>query len=379
MTQFVVNLFNHNPAGQRSLEDVIGIFGKQLRALGHKCVWDSTRPQTFVHAQSGINVIVEGFTPGSIAQIAEMYSKGCRFLCLATEEPIEGKGFNHGKELEMRERMQTFPYAMPYFEGILYLVPGAHVQKWYGALKPSAYVELGYAPSLMRIGFVQPTWDFGFYGSATDRRMRILKRLAKKAGTKNAIKIVADFKTQVERDRAMQECRVIVQIRKYDEMGLVSSSRCNTAICIGRPVIAEPHDLSGEWDKVVKFSKTLDDFYGDAIAMRLNWKEAHRRQLEAFKKYFPPDVCVGDPLKKIGLDLPIGTDSMYYPGCAPTPVTVENESTQDSGGRDFGRQSDAGNSDSDEHRIQDGAGRLPDADVRLSVSGVGAGAAVDGA
>src|SRR5438093_13694242 len=120
---FVFNLFNHNSMGQTSLEDVIGIFGHQLRALGHTAIWD-TRNHSFVGPDYGINVIVEGFTPGSIAAIAEAYRIGCRFICLATEEPSEGKGFNHGNEREMVERQKMFPFAMPYFEGILHLVPG---------------------------------------------------------------------------------------------------------------------------------------------------------------------------------------------------------------------------------------------------------------
>src|SRR4029077_15119940 len=97
---FVVNMFNHNILGQRSLEDVVGIFGHQLRALGHECIWDPSNAK-FLDQSSGINIIVEGFTPASVAAIAEAYRSGARFLCLATEEPIEGKGFNHGKEREM--------------------------------------------------------------------------------------------------------------------------------------------------------------------------------------------------------------------------------------------------------------------------------------
>lgn len=302
MTQFVFNMFNHNIMGQRSLEDVIGIFGHQLRALGHTVVWDPKNDQ-FVQATHGINIIVEGFTPGSIAVIAAAHAGGCRFLCLATEEPIEGKGFNHGKEREMRERMAVFPEAMKYFEGILYLVPGDHVQRWYGQWRPSAYVDLGFAPTLIRApDGREPIFDFGFFGSLTKRRHNILKRLAKRMGTVNAVKVVADFPSQQARDAAMREARVILQLRKYDEMGLVSSSRCNTSLMLGRPVIAEPHDLCRPWDEVIKFSASLDDFYSDAIAMRLNWRGVWMKQMERFQKAFSPERCVGEPLRQIGFD-----------------------------------------------------------------------------
>ncbi|MEK7749585.1 MAG: hypothetical protein AAB277_01250, partial [Planctomycetota bacterium] len=82
---------------------------------------------------------------------------------------------------------------------------------------------------------------FGFFGSLSRRRLKILKTLARYIGSEKAIRVVSDFPTQDERDAAMRSARVILQIRKYDEMGLVSSSRCNTALCNGRPVIAEPH------------------------------------------------------------------------------------------------------------------------------------------
>lgn len=303
--RFIVNMFNHNLMGQRSLEDVIGIFGKQLRQLGHEAVWDPSNSK-FVSYEYGVNVIVEGFTPSSIAAIAEAYRHGCRFLCLATEEPVEGKGFNHGKEREMVERQKVFPYAMPYFEGILHLVPGQHVTDWYSKLKPAAYVELGYADSLVRFNpAIKPTFDYGFYGSITKRRMKLLKQLARKIGSDKAVRIMGDFQSQNERDAVMQEARVIIQLRKYDEMGLVSSSRCNTALMIGRPVIAEPHLLSRPWDEVIKFCDSIDEMMSLAIMYRINWQSQHRQQFEKFKKLFTPERCVLEPLKQIGFDFEI--------------------------------------------------------------------------
>lgn len=286
--------------GQRSLEDVIGIFGHQLRALGHTAVWERANDK-WVGGDSGINVIVEGFTPAVIDVISQGHAQGARFLCLATEEPTP-KGFNHGRDAEMVRRQQMFGPAMKYFEGILHLVPGEGVTSWFAQFAPTAYVELGYAPSLIRgMDRIEPEFDFGFFGSLSNRRMKILKRLAKRIGTEKAIKIVGDFATQDDRDRQMRRARVIVQIRKHDEMGLVSSSRCNTALSIGRPVVAEPHALSKPWDEIVKFSDTLESFYDTAILVRAAWRGVHAQQLEALKTKLPPDVCVGAPLRKIGI------------------------------------------------------------------------------
>lgn len=307
--KFLFWLAAHNPMGKRSLEDVIGIFGKQLRALGHDAIWDPNDDK-YIIGPDCYNILVEGFTEKVIELIAAGYQKGARFVCLATEEPTP-KGFNHGLDPEMIKRQEIFPKAMKYFEAILHLVPGQHVTDWYSQWCPTAPVELGFAQSLIRPGVQQqlyglvrpePPYDFGFYGSLSWRRKKLLNKLASKARTGNkAIRLVNDFTTQDQRDAAMSQAKVIIQIRKFDEMGLVSSSRCNTALMLGRPVVAEPHELSHPWDTVVHFAKSDEAFYTDALMMRKNWLNFHASQFDKFKKVFPPERCIGDALRAVGL------------------------------------------------------------------------------
>src|SRR6185503_2202241 len=146
---WLFNMLNHNPQGQRSLEDVIGIIGHQLRELGHTAVWDKKNDQ-FLARDTGINIIVEGFTPPVIEIMAGAHARGCRFVILATEEPTE-KGFNHGVDPEMIMRQRMFPEAARYCEGIIHLVPGKRVTDWYGQFAPAAYTELGFARTLVRV------------------------------------------------------------------------------------------------------------------------------------------------------------------------------------------------------------------------------------
>lgn len=303
---FLVNLFNHSKLGQTSLEDVVGIWGHQLRALGHECVWDTKNAQ-FLHKDQGINLIVEGFTEEAIKLMAHAHGQGARFIILATEEPGP-KGFNQGTQLEMVKRQVTFPEAAKYAEGIIHLVPGKHVTDWYGQFCPSAPCELGYAPTLVRKDDFEPTYDFGFYGSLTKRRLRILKKLARISGKEKAVRIIVDFKDQIERDRIMREAKVIIQIRKFEEMGLVSSSRCNTALCLGRPVVAEPHFLSKPWDEIVRFAPTMESFYDQCSMVRAAWKGTHALQMDKFKTALSPELCVGKALQEIGI-----FDSMNRP------------------------------------------------------------------
>jgi hypothetical protein len=306
---FLFNLFNHNDLGQRSLEDPIGILGKQLMALGHQVAW-RTQNDKFLNRDTGINVIVEGFTAVAAAHIANAHFNGARFLCIATEEPTPF-GFNGGRDPEMVWRQRLFPEAAKYFEGIFHLVPGEYVTRWYNQWAPAAYVELGYAPGLIRHARRAPTFDFGFFGSISRRRLKILKSLARYIGSEKAIRVVSDFPSQEARDDTILSARVILQIRKYEEMGLVSSSRCNTALCCGRPIVAEPHTLSKPWDEIVTFTKTLESFNAEAVMARTMWDSLYRTQFERFKNKLTPEICVGEPLKKINLDLTPPKRSMF--------------------------------------------------------------------
>ncbi len=299
--QFAFNLFNHSEVGKRSLEDVIGIMGHQLRALGHRAVWDPKRDQDFLHGSAGINIIVEGFNDWSTACLAEMVAGGGRFIILATEEPIEGKGFNHGTQPEMVKRQNDFGACARLSEGIVHLVPGDHVTKWYGQFAPTAYAELGYAPSLVRIKPVNPTYEFGFYGSMSPRRFRLLKKLANATNKQRGVRVVGDFQEQIPRDEAMRDAKVIIQIRKFEPMGLVSSSRCATALCLGRPVVAEQHDLSKPWDEIVPFAQTEKGFINLALMTAATWRGAWRDQFDKFKEMMTPEHCIGRALDQIGI------------------------------------------------------------------------------
>ena len=299
-------LANHSEKGQVSLEDPIGIFGHQLRALGHEAVWDRSN-EKFITGEGRYNIVVEGFVPAMIPLFEEYYAKGARFLCLATEEPTP-KGFNWGRDREMQKRQEVFPKIAHLFDGIFHLVPGQHVHDWYAQFAPTSYVELGYAPTLVRSKHTdrEPIFDFGFFGSLTNRRISILKKLARYVGSEKAVRVEGTFPSQQERDRIMREAKVIVQVRKFEEMGLVSSTRCNTALCLGRPVVAEPHLLSEPWDKVVKFSKSLDGFFSDCVLARAAWRGIHAYQMDKFKTLLTPEYCVGRAFKEIGIDLATG-------------------------------------------------------------------------
>lgn len=289
------NTFNHSPIGRRSIEDVIDIVGQQLRALGHNVDW---RDDFFLDESAGINFIFESFDEASIAEMRRVRAQGCRFICIATEMPTE-EGFNYGPTFHLQQRLKDFPFAAEMCDGILHLVPGEEITRWYGQYAPAAQAELGWSPGIMKPDTnMNPRWDFGFFGGMTRRRDKVIAKLSRIGG----VRLEALFRTQEERDAAMQDAKVIVQIRGREEMGLVSSSRCVTSLSLGRPVIAEPHMLSKPWDEVIRFARSLDEFYSLATLTRSMWRGVYAKQLENFRTKLSPEFCLGEPLKKIGFN-----------------------------------------------------------------------------
>jgi hypothetical protein len=332
--KFIVNLFNHSEIGQMSLQDPVAIIAHQLRALGHICEWDNQR---FIEGYDGYNIIVEGFTPGSIEIVRRAREqRNSRFIYICTEEPTDVGGFNHDHRGDMFRRQQIFPEAAQYCDAILALVPGA--ETWYGQFAPAAHIELGYAPTLVKKP-PKPDYIYGFYGSLTFRRKSILRKIERryhglglitnradmwKPGDDRVLRLVNTFLPRDERDTAMQRARIIVQIRLNDKMGLVSSSRCANALHFGRAVIAEPHAHSHPWDQVVKFSKTSDSFIEDCINMRGFWESLYDSQFKRFKEIMSPQNCLGRRLD----EMDIGSNlSKYIPGFSSPQTRMVSGST----------------------------------------------------
>ena len=296
---FRFTTFNHCRQGQIIVEDITRILGGQLLTLGHEVAWSN---DGFVPGRDAMNVVLESFAddPRTIERMVAARFAGCRFLIVATEEPTAA-GFNHGLEPAMIDRQNAFPAAAKLSDGILHLMPGDHVTRWYQQFAPAAYAEIGHAPDLVEDpDVVEPDCDFGFYGKITWRREQMLAQLEQLSGT-SIVRITSLDVPRRQRDATMRQARVIVQIRANDEWGMVSSTRCATALSFGRPVVAEPHPFSKPWDGVVHFSATVESFYEDALQAAKNWRALHAQQLARFKERLSPEVCVGRPLREIGI------------------------------------------------------------------------------
>lgn len=289
MTTFRFNTFNHGEDGKRCIEDLTSILSAQLRTLGHK----TQVSDKFIYGLDHINLIYESFTNGEVSTIKEARERGARFVYIATEEPTP-VGFNGRLDNDMNLRQLAFPDAAQYAEAILHLAPGEQVTKWYSQYAPSAYIELGYSEELVISRGVEPKHDFGFYGQLTERRKAILNKL-------ETLVLPFIVHSADQRDTLMQLVRVIPQIRAHDSQEIISSSRCATALHLGRPVLAEPHKLAGMWEAVISFSDSVDTFEQDALYATKHWRELHAIQIDLFSKEMPAERCIGQPLRDVGL------------------------------------------------------------------------------
>ena len=146
----------------------------------------------------------------------------------------------------------------------------------------------------------EPDLDFGFYGLMTWRRREIIDEIAKRSG-KPVLEMTSLLTPRAARNAEMRRARVILQIRANLETQWVSSTRCASALHMGRPIVAEPHGIRGPWDEIVPFADTIEDFYVQAAATAANWRGAWRGQVDRFAAKLSPGTCVGRPLREIGI------------------------------------------------------------------------------
>ena len=130
------------------------------------------------------------------------------------------------------------------------------------------------------------------------RRLRIVQKIMRRGAAVRAISTMppADY-----RDQEMRRARVILQLRVHNKMGLVSSSRCATALHFGRPVVAEPHELSDYWRDIIHFSKSESSLVEEAFMVRSLWKQFYEKQMAQFRKIMSPERCIGEPLARLGI------------------------------------------------------------------------------
>lgn len=294
MSVFQFTTLNLTGLGRLGMGDIISNIAEQMRALGHEVIWND---DGFAIGDDVYVLIFESFFSVHIDALRQAHAEGAKIIIIATEKPGE-LGFNSGLTEELIVRQKNFAEATKYACAIWVTIP--EWIPWYCKFRlPTAEVALGYAPGLVRSPEVgEIDHDFGFFGSMTPRRIKVLERLAReKVGDRRALVRYVQFESAEARDMQMARCKVIVQISHHEKMQILSGSRCCTALHIGRPVFAEHHAECGPWKDIIEFAHP-DVFAQKAIQMLPRWREAFAEQFAKFKEIMPPEKCVGRTIKE---------------------------------------------------------------------------------
>lgn len=303
MTTFHWSLFNHDATGAASIDDIMAAISYQLIDLGH-----DVQRHDMMLSSDFVNIVVEGFDEaGHIAhELSRVKKAGGRTVILATERPGEYAFNGWDPDHPMGGRLRAFPAAAALADAIWTLVPGS--EPWYRQFNQNvAFTELGWSASRERdcaaVAAPPPETDFSFFGMVSDRRRDILRKISKRATVSfpQGDDLRAHFIPFQERDALVRQAKVVLAIKQRAVWHMVSNSRFSTALHLGRPIIAEPHTTPNVWPGIVKFSRSHGSYIDEALALRENWQEEWKRQIEAFADILPPEKCVGAAIRETGI------------------------------------------------------------------------------
>lgn len=276
-------LGNHNEIGRRSLEDVIHALGAQILDLGHTA--DRSDKSVRIDA---INIISEGFTELETQQFLSHKRQGLRFILLMPESLLNNS-LNDFQTPVYQERYRQFMKVAPEADAIWCLVPGTAAKL--RDLNPNAVdVELGYSPRRRRELTKEPNYDFGFFGALTAFRRETLDEFRRRG---HSLLVSRKLAPPDERDRDVANCRVILHIRASGTWKIISSSRCSTALHVGRPVVSQPVASRSIWKRIIRFSGSHDSFFDEAARVAHQWELHWQRQFAAFQRLLPAERCIG--------------------------------------------------------------------------------------
>lgn len=276
-------LGNHSDEGRKSVEDIIHALGAQLLDLGH------TADRSDHNVQLGaVNVFIEGFTELETKRLEALRQTGRRFVIVCTESLVNDS-LNDFQRPVYQERYRQFMQAAPLADAIWCLVPGTAAKL--RQINPNARdVELGYSPRRRRVLHKEPRYDFGFFGSMTPFRRKTVDELKRRG---HSVHITRRLAPPDERDDDIASCKVVLHIKAAASWKIVSSSRCSTALHVGRPLVSQPIPSKSIWKKIIRFSESHDSFFDEAVRIARQWDLHWQRQFAAFQRHLSAENCIG--------------------------------------------------------------------------------------
>ena len=172
-------------------------------------------------------------------RLHEMARAGYGLIALVTEEPTlvtgEGLVWNYMTTGTWERRAELFVQIAPALTAAWCYVPGA-AAVLRRVVKNSSAVDLAWGQRFNRPRPSQvPRFDFCFFGGMTPRREQLLGEIAKRY----KVDVIPHSTTLAKRDERIPHSKIVLDIKQYHWWDLVSSVRYVTALCCGRPVVAE--------------------------------------------------------------------------------------------------------------------------------------------
>lgn len=261
--------------------DQVSDLRDQIESLGHEFTaqYDRFMPPPW------FNLFCEGTIGAPSARLAKLHEAGYQTVLLVTEKPTlvtsEGLVWNYhtGSDSDdWARRANEFYASAPYISAAWCYVPQS-TEAIRRFIPRVAEIDVAWGSRFLKPKDIEPRYDFCFFGSATERRIRVMKALSRQGFS---VDIIPHASVLDDRDARIPHSKVVLDIKQHHWWDLVSSMRYVVALGQGRPVVAEHREIQGEWAKIVRFCKD-GEFIANAISMLENWQAEYVRQLAALK------------------------------------------------------------------------------------------------
>ncbi len=283
---------NHTEVGRDTLIDIRNCLAGMLIDLGHGVTKSSDQLVT----RPSINVLFEGFGRKSSALLAAISKQDFDFLIVCTEA-FGKKAMNDSAHRAMRMRQRWLPEVAKIAKACWCLAPGMAEQlKQY--CENSFDVELGWSQTQESVLLKDeaPKHPFVFYGGLNERRASLVNAFE---GQGHHVALGEDYGPILLRNDLVRQSKVVLGLKPTNSWKLFSSSRAQTALHLGRPVIFEDVDDSAHrspWRDIVVVSES-ECFGTVAVEMMKNWQDCAAEQMEKFREILPPQRSIGPALE----------------------------------------------------------------------------------
>lgn len=235
---FHFQLANHYPFGLHRLDDILHPILMGLRAAGHR-VTSGVLPD--LPDWPSITMLIEFFDrPGAAEEVIAWKTSGPRKCLglLCTEDLADDLVMRDARYPRRRDSLLRL---LPQCDFVWELVPGS-----YAAQVPDerlAFVEYGYVESLRRDGLPMAERDIDvlFYATVNERRRRLADALTARGFSVQATR--GQLPDYIRRN-LMARSRLVLDVRRGEEVRYTSPSRICAALQMGLTVVSERFDTS---------------------------------------------------------------------------------------------------------------------------------------